>query len=37
MGVPFIQKLQAFIRHEYKQQVIEENQSTEINIYVLSK
>jgi predicted nicotinamide N-methyase len=37
MGVPFIQKLQAFIRHEYKQQVIEENQSTEISIYLLSK
>lgn len=37
MGVPFIQKLQAFIQQEYKQQVFEENQSTEISIYVLSK
>jgi predicted nicotinamide N-methyase len=37
MGVPFIQKLQEFIQQEYKQQVMEENQSTEINIYVLSK
>jgi len=37
MGAPFIQKLQEFIQQEYKQQVIEENQSTEISIYLLSK
>jgi predicted nicotinamide N-methyase len=37
MGAPFIQKLQEFIQQEYKQQVIEKNQSTEISIYVLRK
>ena len=37
MGAPFIEKLKEFIQQEYKQQVIEENQSTEISIYVLNK
>jgi predicted nicotinamide N-methyase len=37
MGAPFIQQLKEFIQQEYNQNIVEENQSTEVSIYLLSK